>query len=52
MLCMFLALLPLIESSALYAPPPTLPLADALADARILEPVGGGRSGPHRSGAD
>ena len=36
MLCMFLALLPLIESSALYAPPP---LADALADARILEPV-------------
>ena len=39
MLCMFLALLPLIESSALYAPPPTPPLADALADARILEPV-------------
>ena len=36
---MFLALLPLIESSALYAPPPALPLADALADARILEPV-------------
>jgi hypothetical protein len=39
MLCIFLALLPLIESSALYAPPPTPPLADALADARILEPV-------------
>ena len=39
MLCMFLALLPLIESSALYAPPPPPPLADALADARILEPV-------------
>ena len=36
---MFLALLPLIESSALYAPPPTPPLADTLADARILEPV-------------